>query len=138
VGRHLFDQCIRGVLNKKTVLLVTHQLQYAKQRDKLIVLEAGSIVANGSYDNVVNSNASFAATISQVNDNQLDDQINDELDTIPSEINDLEEVVNVQTVPLEPMKKMKHSQMKKLHKVMFRSHFTFDTFALVQVIVLLQ
>lgn len=38
VGRHLFDKCIKGFLNDKTRILVTHQLQYLQQADTVIAL----------------------------------------------------------------------------------------------------
>uniref|UniRef100_A0A8C5I9Z2 Multidrug resistance-associated protein 4 n=1 Tax=Gouania willdenowi TaxID=441366 RepID=A0A8C5I9Z2_GOUWI len=44
VGRHLFEECICGLLKKKPRILVTHQLQYLKAADQIIVLkEVGSL-----------------------------------------------------------------------------------------------
>ena len=39
VGRHLFDQSIVNFLNKKIRILVTHQLQYLKDVDKIMILK---------------------------------------------------------------------------------------------------
>uniref|UniRef100_A0A3B4TBB4 Multidrug resistance-associated protein 4 n=1 Tax=Seriola dumerili TaxID=41447 RepID=A0A3B4TBB4_SERDU len=39
VGRHLFEECICGLLRKKPRILVTHQLQYLKAADQIIVLK---------------------------------------------------------------------------------------------------
>uniref|UniRef100_A0AAQ5YHY8 Multidrug resistance-associated protein 4 n=1 Tax=Amphiprion ocellaris TaxID=80972 RepID=A0AAQ5YHY8_AMPOC len=39
VGRHLFEECICGVLKKKPRILVTHQLQYLKAADQIVVLK---------------------------------------------------------------------------------------------------
>ena len=41
VGEHLFREGIMGILtkNKKTVVLVTHQLQYLQHADKVGILE---------------------------------------------------------------------------------------------------
>uniref|UniRef100_A0A671UTP6 Multidrug resistance-associated protein 4-like n=1 Tax=Sparus aurata TaxID=8175 RepID=A0A671UTP6_SPAAU len=39
VGRHLFDQCICGLLRNKPRILVTHQLQYLKAVDQILVLK---------------------------------------------------------------------------------------------------
>ena len=39
VGRHLFDQSIVGFLGNKIRVLVTHQLQYLKDVDKIIILK---------------------------------------------------------------------------------------------------
>jgi ATP-binding cassette, subfamily C (CFTR/MRP), member 4 len=39
VGRHLFNQSIVGFLGNKIRVLVTHQLQYLKDVDKIIILK---------------------------------------------------------------------------------------------------
>uniref|UniRef100_A0A3B4ZGW4 Multidrug resistance-associated protein 4-like n=1 Tax=Stegastes partitus TaxID=144197 RepID=A0A3B4ZGW4_9TELE len=39
VGRHLFEECICGLLKKKPRVLVTHQLQYLKAADQIVVLK---------------------------------------------------------------------------------------------------
>lgn len=38
VSRHLFEECARGYLKDKLVILVTHQLQYLGQADNVVVL----------------------------------------------------------------------------------------------------
>lgn len=38
VAKHIFDNCINGFLKNKTRILVTHQLQYLKQCDNIILL----------------------------------------------------------------------------------------------------
>uniref|UniRef100_A0A8C4Z9S7 Uncharacterized protein n=1 Tax=Gadus morhua TaxID=8049 RepID=A0A8C4Z9S7_GADMO len=39
VGRHLFEKCICGILKDKPRILVTHQLQYLKAADQILVLK---------------------------------------------------------------------------------------------------
>lgn len=39
VAKHLFEECIMKYLRKKTRVLVTHQLQFLKQADLIVVLE---------------------------------------------------------------------------------------------------
>ena len=50
VGKQLFDDCIVGYLKEKTCILVTHQLQYLKEVDHIVVLENGAIKAEGMHD----------------------------------------------------------------------------------------
>lgn len=38
VGKHLFQKCILKYLNGKTRILVTHQLQFLKKADLIVVL----------------------------------------------------------------------------------------------------
>ncbi|KAF5287552.1 hypothetical protein FQA39_LY15881 [Lamprigera yunnana] len=60
VGRELFDNCITGYLQGKTVILVTHQLQYLKDVDHIIILESGSIKAEGTFEDLQKSGLDFA------------------------------------------------------------------------------
>lgn len=38
VGKHLFEECIKTHLRHKTRILVTHQLQYVKDADLVVIL----------------------------------------------------------------------------------------------------
>lgn len=49
VAKHLFEQCIKGFLKEKTVILVTHQLQFAKGANTILVVDQGNQIALGSY-----------------------------------------------------------------------------------------
>jgi ABC-type multidrug transport system fused ATPase/permease subunit len=49
VAKHIFEQCIKGFLKSKTVILVTHQLQFAKGANKILVVDQGRQIALGSY-----------------------------------------------------------------------------------------
>lgn len=50
VGRHIFMDCICGFLRHKTRILVTHQLQYLKGADHVVVMDKGTVVYEGSYE----------------------------------------------------------------------------------------
>lgn len=52
VSKHLFDQCLRDFLKEKTVILVTHQLQFLQYVDQIVILANGRVEAVGSYDNL--------------------------------------------------------------------------------------
>ncbi|KAB0797841.1 hypothetical protein PPYR_08834 [Photinus pyralis] len=60
VGKDLFDKCINGYLKGKTVLLVTHQLQFLKDVDSIIILENGTVKAQGTFDELQESGLDFA------------------------------------------------------------------------------
>ncbi|XP_020706768.2 probable multidrug resistance-associated protein lethal(2)03659 [Athalia rosae] len=55
VGKHMFDECIAGFLNGKTRILVTHQLQYLRNVDRIIVLKDGAVEAQGNYSELQSS-----------------------------------------------------------------------------------
>ncbi|XP_015127759.1 multidrug resistance-associated protein 4 [Diachasma alloeum] len=49
VGRSLFEGCFMEYLADKTRILVTHQVQYLKDADFIIILNRGVIAKQGSY-----------------------------------------------------------------------------------------
>lgn len=60
VGKQLFDDCVTGYLRDKTVILITHQLQYLKEVDQIVILEGGDMKAMGSYRELQDSGLDFA------------------------------------------------------------------------------
>ncbi|KAG0082431.1 Multidrug resistance-associated protein 1 [Podila epicladia] len=63
VGKHIFDQCIRGYLSDRTVIIVTHQLQYLHRCDRIVMLQNGKISYQGSYEELMVNEPSFATLI---------------------------------------------------------------------------
>ncbi|KAF9099073.1 hypothetical protein BGX27_000668, partial [Mortierella sp. AM989] len=53
VGRALFENCINGLLKGKARVLVTHQLQYIKDCENVLVLEQGQVTHHGRVDDVM-------------------------------------------------------------------------------------
>ncbi|KAF5303190.1 hypothetical protein FQA39_LY10103 [Lamprigera yunnana] len=70
VGKHLFQQCIKQFLKHKTCLLITHQLQYLRETDKIIVLKEGKIVNQGTYNQLQTSGIDFAKLLQEFNSNE--------------------------------------------------------------------
>ncbi|XP_066581201.1 probable multidrug resistance-associated protein lethal(2)03659 [Prorops nasuta] len=68
VGKHMFEECIDKYLRGKTRILVTHQLQYLRNVDRIIVLKDGAIQAEGSYDELGRMGVDFGRLLeSQTN-----------------------------------------------------------------------
>lgn len=65
VGRHLFDQCMRTLLRGKTIILVTHQLQYLQNADHIIIMDRGEMVGSGSYESLKSSGLDFAKMLTK-------------------------------------------------------------------------
>ncbi|KAI3506642.1 hypothetical protein L1887_21202 [Cichorium endivia] len=63
-GSEIFKECVRGVLRDKTVLLVTHQVDFLHNVDLILVMRDGMIVQSGKYDELVQSGLDFAALVS--------------------------------------------------------------------------
>ncbi|RHY34520.1 hypothetical protein DYB32_000893 [Aphanomyces invadans] len=53
VGATIFQECIRGMLGGKLVLMVTNNLQILPHCDNVMVLSQGCIVEHGTYSNVL-------------------------------------------------------------------------------------
>uniref|UniRef100_A0A672S3A0 Cystic fibrosis transmembrane conductance regulator n=1 Tax=Sinocyclocheilus grahami TaxID=75366 RepID=A0A672S3A0_SINGR len=63
VGKHLFEQCICGILKDKPRILVTHQLQYLKAANQILVLKEGHMVARGTYSELLRSGVDFTSLL---------------------------------------------------------------------------
>uniref|UniRef100_A0A4W4EM85 Cystic fibrosis transmembrane conductance regulator n=1 Tax=Electrophorus electricus TaxID=8005 RepID=A0A4W4EM85_ELEEL len=70
VGRHLFEHCICGILKEKPRILVTHQLQYLKAADHILVLKEGQLVAQGTYSELLRSGVDFALLLKKEEDEE--------------------------------------------------------------------
>ena len=52
VGKHLFHRCIKEFLNGRIRILVTHQSQFLKETDSVVILRNGSVVCHGTYSRI--------------------------------------------------------------------------------------
>ena len=55
VGASLVDKCLCGLLRSKTRVLVTHQTQFLPRSDQVVVMKQGTIIASGSYQNLLDN-----------------------------------------------------------------------------------
>uniref|UniRef100_A0A7N6BJF9 Multidrug resistance-associated protein 4 n=1 Tax=Anabas testudineus TaxID=64144 RepID=A0A7N6BJF9_ANATE len=74
VGRHLFEQCICGLLKNKPRILVTHQLQYLKAADEILVLKEGHMVAKGTYTELQRSGVDFTSLLKKEEEEEQQQQ----------------------------------------------------------------
>ncbi|XP_042486788.1 ABC transporter C family member 3-like [Macadamia integrifolia] len=54
-GAHLFKECLQGILDSKTVIYVTHQIEFLPSADLILVMKAGMITQAGKYKEILNS-----------------------------------------------------------------------------------
>ncbi|KAM4788299.1 ATP-binding cassette sub-family C member 4 isoform 12-T12 [Cyanocitta cristata] len=63
VGRHLFEKCICQALHQKISVLVTHQLQYLRAANQILILKDGKMVGKGTYAEFLRSGIDFASLL---------------------------------------------------------------------------
>lgn len=68
VGSRIVDECICGFLKGKTRILVTHQVQYLKAADQIIVMNNGSIQAKGNFEELQSMNLDLMKIFQEVED----------------------------------------------------------------------
>nr|CAD1816972.1 unnamed protein product [Ananas comosus var. bracteatus] len=62
-GSEIFKECIRGALKEKTVVLVTHQVDFLHNADVIFVMRDGMVVKSGKYNELLESSTDFAALV---------------------------------------------------------------------------
>ncbi|KAK9131039.1 hypothetical protein Sjap_011526 [Stephania japonica] len=55
----LFNDCVMDALQNKTVILVTHQVEFLTEANRILVMEGGRITQSGSYQDLLTEGMSF-------------------------------------------------------------------------------
>uniref|UniRef100_A0A8C1YP46 ATP-binding cassette sub-family C member 5 n=1 Tax=Cyprinus carpio TaxID=7962 RepID=A0A8C1YP46_CYPCA len=63
VGKHIFEECIKKKLKGKSVILVTHQLQYLEFCDEVVLLDNGEIKEAGTHCDLMKAKGRYAHLI---------------------------------------------------------------------------
>ncbi|XP_047318289.1 ABC transporter C family member 3-like [Impatiens glandulifera] len=58
-GSHLFKECILGMLGSKTVIYVTHQVEFLPAADLILVMKDGRITQAGKYVDILKPGTDF-------------------------------------------------------------------------------
>uniref|UniRef100_A0A3B3QF07 ATP-binding cassette sub-family C member 5 n=1 Tax=Paramormyrops kingsleyae TaxID=1676925 RepID=A0A3B3QF07_9TELE len=64
VGAHLFHSAIRGAAGSRTVLFVTHQLQYLAECDEVVLMKDGQLFKQGSHVQLMGMENEYTALFS--------------------------------------------------------------------------
>ncbi|KAL3687954.1 hypothetical protein R1sor_014263 [Riccia sorocarpa] len=67
-GSELFRECIVSALHGKTVILVTHQVEFLPVADRILVMRDGTVVQSGKYDDLMTSGTDFEALVEATNE----------------------------------------------------------------------
>ncbi|KAK0158239.1 hypothetical protein PV328_009270 [Microctonus aethiopoides] len=74
VGKHMFEECIDKYLRGRIRILVTHQIQFLHNVDKIIVLKDGKIEAEGTYDQLQSMGVDFGRLLESAPTVKPDDE----------------------------------------------------------------
>ncbi|XP_074304313.1 ABC transporter C family member 3-like [Silene latifolia] len=66
-GTHLYKEILLGLLRRKTVVYVTHQLEFLNGADLILVMKDGRIVQQGNYSDIFISGSDFAELVAADN-----------------------------------------------------------------------
>lgn len=69
VGHTLFYSGIKKKLKNKTILLATHQVQYLKDCDLIVILDQGKILISGSYNDLKSTDIDIDSYITSTSNN---------------------------------------------------------------------
>ncbi|XP_004491490.1 ABC transporter C family member 3-like [Cicer arietinum] len=58
-GSHLFKECLLGYLSSKTVVYITHQVEFLPTADLILVMKDGKITQSGKYADLLNIGTDF-------------------------------------------------------------------------------
>lgn len=50
VGKKVFNEVLRGLCKDKTIVLATHAIDYISLADKIVILDQGKILVQGSFE----------------------------------------------------------------------------------------
>uniref|UniRef100_A0AAQ5YJ43 Cystic fibrosis transmembrane conductance regulator n=1 Tax=Amphiprion ocellaris TaxID=80972 RepID=A0AAQ5YJ43_AMPOC len=111
VGRHLFEQCICGLLKNKPRILVTHQLQYLKAADQIVVLKEGHMVAKGTYTELQQSGVDFTSLLKKDEEDEQQQPAQDiparsrtlSQNSVLSQTSSVQSVMDGDSLPAEPV-----------------------------------
>ncbi|XP_077569451.1 ATP-binding cassette sub-family C member 12-like isoform X2 [Stigmatopora nigra] len=88
VGKHIFEQCIQRQLQGKSIILVTHQLQYLEFCHDILVLENGQVLESGNHRTLMRADGRYAQLITGYKAEQAKSGQNKEV--APSEMDEEE------------------------------------------------
>uniref|UniRef100_A0A0E0KZG8 ABC transporter C family member 13 n=3 Tax=Oryza punctata TaxID=4537 RepID=A0A0E0KZG8_ORYPU len=66
----LFNDCVMAALDNKTVILVTHQVEFLSKVDKILVMENGEITQEGTYNELLQSGTAFEQLVNAHKDSK--------------------------------------------------------------------
>lgn len=77
MGKDVFENCICDELKSKARVLVTNQVQFVSNADKIVFIDKGRIIGSGSYADLMANSEPFQRLVKQQVDQERKDRDND-------------------------------------------------------------
>ncbi|GAB2290275.1 ATP-binding cassette sub- C member 9 [Dionaea muscipula] len=62
-GTQLFQECLMGILKEKTIIYVSHQVEFLPAADLILVMQNGKIAQAGSFKDLLKQNIGFEVLV---------------------------------------------------------------------------
>ncbi|KAL5725703.1 ATP-binding cassette sub- C member 9 [Ranunculus cassubicifolius] len=62
-GTQLFEECLMGILRNKTIVYVTHQVEFLPAADIILVMQDGKIAQAGKFEELLKQNVGFEVLV---------------------------------------------------------------------------
>ncbi|XP_052217717.1 ATP-binding cassette sub-family C member 4-like isoform X4 [Dreissena polymorpha] len=115
VGRHIFENVVQGYLKNKPRVLVTHQLQFLKEAEQILILKEGEMIGKGTFKELSMSGIDFSSLLKS-DDEQTDKTASGHV-TSTSGSHHLQ-----RSMSHEPQSKLHESSRHRLHSTSSKSH----------------
>ncbi|KAL8160963.1 hypothetical protein V2J09_012452 [Rumex salicifolius] len=67
-GTQLFQECLMGMLKDKSIIYVTHQVEFLPAADLILVMKGGRIAQSGTFNELLSQNIGFEILVGAHND----------------------------------------------------------------------
>ncbi|KAM0070293.1 putative ABC-type xenobiotic transporter [Helianthus debilis subsp. tardiflorus] len=91
-GNHLFKECMMGFLESKTVIYVTHQVEFLPAADLILVLKDGRITQAGEYGDIMKLGSDFLELVGAHKEALL------EIDSVGHNLVTVNEIIEDETI----------------------------------------
>ena len=78
VARSIYNNAITDVLKGRTILLTTHQVDFARSCENIIVMEKGKVLGSGTYDQLKEQGVDVDKVFGQNKDKKNDQELKEE------------------------------------------------------------
>ncbi|WAR23542.1 ABCC3-like protein, partial [Mya arenaria] len=114
VGRHIFENVVQGYLKEKPKILVTHQLQYVKEADQIVIIEEGEMIGKGTFHELSKSGIDFSSLLKHEEDESEKIRSDSDMEHIQCSFPDDPKNSSLDTNSAHDLNSMSHDQTEEV------------------------